>query len=79
MSRLFWNLPALPNVAAVEAYCDLIGATRVGGYRAHDGLRTLVELPEAAMDRLAGEAAEVEQQARELLTQAQGKTGASGQ
>ena len=79
MSRHFVSMPALPDVAAVEAHCDRIGAGPVGGYRGHDGLRCLVEVPEAAMDRLAGEAAELERRARELLAQAQGKPGAPGQ
>ena len=79
MSRYFLSLPAFCTIADVEAHCNRIGAGPVGGYRAHDGLRTLVEVPTAAMDRLMGEAAELERRARELLAQAQGKTGAPGQ
>ena len=77
--RWFISLPAFRTVEDVEAHCNRIGAGPVGGYRGFDGLRCLVELPESAMDRLAGEAAGLERRARELLAQAQGKTGAPGQ
>ena len=77
--RYFLSLPSFRTIADVEAHCNRIGAGPVGGYRGYDGLRCLVELPEAAMDRLAGEAAELERRARELLAQAQGKNNPPGQ
>ena len=73
--RWFMSLPAFRTIADVEAHCNRIGAGPVGGYRGHDGLRCLVELPTAAMDRMAGEAAELERRARELLDQAQNTRG----
>lgn len=79
MRRVFVNLPAMRTLADVEAHCDRIGALRVAGYRAHDGLRCLVEVPESAIDRLAAEALELEHRARKLLAQAQGKSDRVGQ
>ena len=51
MTRMFVNLPALPVRAAVVAECERIGALRVGGYRAHDGLRCMVEMPVGSLQR----------------------------
>ena len=79
MTRTFLNLRTLPDLAAVEEHCERIGAVRVGDYRAHDGLRCLVEMPDVAIDRLATEALEIEHRARKLLAQAQGKSHPAGQ
>ena len=54
--RWFLSFPAFRTVEDVEAHCNRLGVVRVGDYRGYDGLRCLVEMPTAAMDRLAGEA-----------------------
>jgi len=40
--RYFFSLPALPDVATVDAAADKLGAHRVAGYRGFDGLRACV-------------------------------------
>jgi len=75
MPRYFLNLPSFGTVADIDAHCDRIGAVRVGGYRGVDGLRTLVEVPEVAIARLALEALEFERRARELRAVAEEREG----
>jgi hypothetical protein len=67
-TRHCFNLPMLPDLAAVEQYADSRGALRVGGYRAADGtLRANIEItPDAAAEEIAAQAKQIEQQARAL-------------
>ena len=59
-SRLFVNLPALRTRADVEAVCERLGVVQAGGYRAIDGLRVCVELPDVAIDEVSEEAKRIE-------------------
>lgn len=55
-ARWFFNLPAMPDIAAVERAADKLGASRVAGYAAIDGLRANVEIDAtvaALLDRAA--------------------------
>jgi hypothetical protein len=66
-ARWFMNLPAMPDVAAVDAAATKLGAYRVAGYRGFDGLRANVEItPDAAAEEIAAQAKQIEQQARAL-------------
>lgn len=60
MSRWFMNLPAMPDVDAVESVAEQLGALRVGGYAAIDGLRTNVEIDRDVAEMLGRAAVEVE-------------------
>ncbi len=65
--RYFFSLPALPDVATVDAAADKLGAHRVGGYRGFDGLRACVELSENIALQLLDEASRrLERDATEL-------------
>ena len=49
MTRVFMNLPALPDRAAVVAECERLGALRAASYRAHDGIRCMAEVKEVSI------------------------------
>jgi hypothetical protein len=59
-ARWFVNLPAMSDVAAVDAAADKLGAHRVAGYRAEDGLRANVEIDQAVAELLERAALQVE-------------------
>ena len=56
VTRVFLNAPAMRTREDVERYCERLGVVHTAGYRAVDGLRVMVELPEVAMDGVANEA-----------------------
>lgn len=60
MTKWFYNLPALPSVEAVDAAADTLGAHRVAGYRAHDGLRANIEIDQSVAEMLERAAMQVE-------------------
>lgn len=71
MPRYFLNLPAFRTRQDVDAYCARLGVVNAAGYRAVDGLRVCVELPEVAMAEIAEQAANIERQARGLADTAE--------
>lgn len=59
-ARWFVNLPAMSDVAAVDAAATKLGAYRVAGYAAHDGLRANVEIDQSVAELLGRAALETE-------------------
>lgn len=58
--KFYFNLPAMPDVAAVDAAATKLGAHRVGGYRGFDGLRANVEIDQSVAELLDRAAMQVE-------------------
>jgi hypothetical protein len=73
-ARWFMNLPAMPDVAAVDAAATSLNAHRVAGYRAHDGLRANVEIDQSAAEMLERAAMQVEMRAGTLAAIAETMT-----
>jgi hypothetical protein len=59
-ARWFMNLPAMSDVAAVDAAATKLGAYRVAGYRGFDGLRANVEIGQDVAELLDRAALQVE-------------------